>query len=53
LAHVAWIVDISMDIYHMDSWKYHSYHTDGKPGFTGLNDAYHCMFVIALACCAI
>jgi len=21
LAHVAWIIDISMDIYHMDSWK--------------------------------
>jgi len=26
---------------------------DGKPGFTGFNDAYHCMFVIALACCAL
>jgi len=42
-----------MDIYHMDSWKYHSYHMNGKTGFTGFNDAYHCMFVIAIACCAL
>ena len=39
--------------YHMDLWKYHTYHTNGKPGFTGFNDAYHCMLVIALACCAL
>jgi len=45
LAHVAWIINISVDIYHMDSWKCHSY---GKQGFTGFSDAYHCMFVIAL-----
>jgi len=47
---------LSMDIshiYHMDSWKYHSYHTYGKQGFTGFNDAYHCMIVIAIACCAL
>jgi len=30
-----------------------TYHTDGKPGFTGFNDAYHCMFAIALACGAL
>jgi len=42
-----------MDIYHMDAWKYHTYYTNGKPKFTGFNDAYHCMFVIALACCAL
>jgi len=23
---VAWIINISVDIYHMDSWKYHSLH---------------------------
>ena len=45
---------LSMDISH-DIWihGYITYHSDGKTGFTGFNDAYHCMFVIELACCAL
>jgi len=47
---VAWIINISVDIYHMDSWKYHSLHIIRmvKTGFTGLNDTYHCMLWLHL-----
>jgi len=55
-------MDISYD--YLDLWIYYlshgfmeisliTYHTDGKQGFTGFNDTYHCLFVIAIACCAL
>jgi len=47
---VAWIINISVDIYHMDSWKYHSLHITCmvKTGFTGFNDTYHCILWLHL-----
>jgi len=55
LAHVAWIVEISMDILHISHgfMEISLISHDGKTGFTGFNDAYHCVFVIAIACCAL
>jgi len=52
---VAWIINISVDIYRMDSWKFHSLHITGY----GKNRVHRFQWylslhiVIALACCAL
>ena len=43
-----WILSLITRIY-----GFITYHNGGKQGFTGFNDAYHCMVVIAIACCAL